>query len=382
MPILPPELWLVTLDKLRNPPPLCDNFSPAFPDALDIPTLKALILTSRTFHFIAEPLLYERVHVEHNGRRTWAILDCLASRPERLLWVRYLTIVDCRSPLLQDVLSICPKLRALKGISASFVKIDAQTISAILRLPLLEVWTSMDVQIQGEARSIHVPTEQLRLRHVCLRAGRKVLAMEDETFAKLALSPSLESLRIHTESITSVTLRVLNAVGPSSFPQLRSFKGIVPSAFDEMYNFLRRCPNIASMCLYNGLMDVRPPPPPPDILPSLREFSGSRLSAELFVPGRPVERISICFPSDRKDDQALFGYLKKSSTTVKTFSLAVTFSNTMSELLFATIASAFPSLELLEIQSNSSRIEAVGRFDRYGQHSLTYQPTHSLLDHG
>lgn len=351
MPDLPPELWIITLDRLRFQPS-----TDIFPAPLDVPTLKALTLTSRSFQSLAEPLIYERVRLQGYDPTARQKVDRLTSRPDMLLWIKYLTVFNCLAGAYAGyryILSLCPKLLSLQGICLKFTKIEVQTALAIVRLPSLEIWEAIGVQFEDNTGSIDFSAEQLRLKHVGLGLAPASDA-DNKILTKLVLSPSLHSLGLLHGPTTSAALPLLNATNSPSILPLRSFQCDIPPNINDLYDFLLRCPSITYISLWDptvGRPFSNPPPlpPPPDLLPSLRAIKGSSRSAQYFVPGRPVDNISISYIHDPGDDKALFKSLEKSSVSVTAFCMTLLASTF--KPAFAALASAFPALISLRIEA-------------------------------
>lgn len=337
---LPPELWIATLDKLRRPSPSWTN---AFPDPCDIPTLKALILTSHFFHSLAEPFLYERFRIQ--GRRD-ELLAKVDRRTRHPLWVKYVIMVNCGTKVTRYLFSIFPQLRALRGVSLRSVTIEARWNTEILLLPVLEIWESDAIQIKGDLQASMIVPENLRLKHVGL--GMKYISVKEaEALARLALSDQLESLKLIRDE--SAVLRTLNAeAGFSSFHQLRSFEGVIPPDFDLLYNFLRHCPEITSVHITKEIEKrVTLPPAPPDILPRLQSFKGPPRAARLFIQSRPIEHIALLLDMQQRPEDAVFNSLNTASAPIKSLYLATWYM--ISKTTLASLAAAFPALESLVI---------------------------------
>lgn len=343
---LPPELWIVTFDKLRFPgQPTTEH---PFLNPLDVPTLKALTLTSRLFYALARPLLYESVRVRVGCPKDIAQILQLKDRSERSHWVKYVHIVGCAVGIL-PFMTMCTKFRGLRSIALDTVRVEAQWILEVLQLPSLESWTSFNIRIDGDIHPTKLPINQLRLKTVRLRRlvlghHHTIQTPEAGFLARMALSPLLQSL-----DFDGPIYAVLDAAQSSPLPSnLRSFKVGRVASIDDLYEFLRRCPSITSI----DVLGIGPPgltllPLPADVLPLLRDFTGSMLLAQLFIPDRHAVTISLCESPESDQEESFFQSLKKGSKQVKTVSIR----GSQHALSLATLASTFPSLESLTIES-------------------------------
>jgi len=194
------------------------------------------------------------------------------------------------------------------------------------------------------------------------------------------LAAALASTFDVTNNLTALHLAIegpyAHVLANCYFPKLGAFSSVVEivpmtTTWDIMADFLRRHTSITHLCMGG---EVIPPPPPetlnqqgnshiggrsfaisPAALPILNTFMGSRRLASLFVPYRPVERVTLAWHTLNVEAEVdrVVPALSMSSKTVKYLNCATL---GWSPALICALAVNLPHLRSLRLYNLSTEL--------------------------
>lgn len=307
-PFLPLELWLETFVHLYVAPQwkLFTTIEDIRPD---LRSFRSLVLVSREFKLLAEPLLYEwfslrNEYVESPGQR---LAPKLKIYPEKVAFIKYMSIegmYGARHEFNQEITDLltpdfCQRLTNLKALRLHSTHITTHTVSTLIQLPSLQIWESHFLQFTDDPMALRFDPSTLNLTHLLLRTalynskGEEPCSYGEEELVQMALSPPLQVLDMTCSTITpdSMIQRIKNPP-PNAFKSLHKLKVELPFDLTVFHDFARHCPNVTYAELEDFLPEDAPRPPlPQGLLPKMRVFHSTPGLVPVFVPGRPVDTL-------------------------------------------------------------------------------------------
>lgn len=380
---LPPELWTMILQSLRN-----DNLRtyfcmPAAPQHK--PTLARLVRVCKVFHAIGEPLLFEYIRIKrtpaqagHDAVSMTQFLELVKQHPKVLLWVKHL----CLDFLLCDwgeLQSLIPKMANIKLIRMLGCKVEAPVYVELLKLPDLEALSIGGYNdIAPEALGSFRP----RLRAVSIRSPRQwpYDPVADEAPLPLLclnhfITPHIRRLS-HSSAYSVHIFRHFQTSSSAgiSFDKLHEYEisDADTKTIEGFLSIARLCPNITTLTVEwnqtpckSELAAVSALGRSHQVLPLLRTLSCPLWLASLLLPRRPVEDLNVVMRN-------LYTGSPTSSENVRmVVAMGSSVSaNSMRRLHLSTpswesgclleLWEAFPSLESLGIYVPTSNVRKVG----------------------
>lgn len=373
-PRLPSELWQLTIDNFNKSTSLRD--------------LKALCLTSEEFRSIAQPRLFEALHLSAlplpNGepRRAEGILQLFTSRPESRSWTSNLIVYGTDGDVLSGgpstadgetegtphqgaiIHSVFLQMQGLKSIELLHYNLTSEMyrhLYDLQRLRDVSLWglratetAEKEVAIGGVLSFI-----KLRIQHspkeddgpAVMRVYRALLC---PTLRSLTLDPRIaDAIFRHIAFEHTVALPSLLHFNVSPSPQM-------PPDLRSLFAFLRSCPNLSRFVLPANGIPLQSWPSNHEggyahyedaagCAPELSSIHASGGLVRLLLPGRPINDIEAFFPRELPlslSEPGLEPY-RCGKVSLKKFSVgAVTWTSDSME----TLARLFPSLELLSVR--------------------------------
>ncbi|EJD01709.1 uncharacterized protein FOMMEDRAFT_22071 [Fomitiporia mediterranea MF3/22] len=193
-----------------------------------------------------------------------------------------------------------------------------------------------------------------------------VIMIRDTRSCVQNLGPLLSTVLRSMTQLTSLHVAIegpyLPALNGCTFPRLTTFSSIADLSPNPtpLVEFFIRHPTITSVCLGGETPSndpsLRNAPPfslPPSALPSLTSYMGSRRLASIFVPGRPVKRITLAWHSQNVELEVrcIVPPLGQASVPVASFSVATP---GWSPMLIRALAMCLPSLQSLRLHNVSA----------------------------
>ncbi|KDR69349.1 hypothetical protein GALMADRAFT_145721 [Galerina marginata CBS 339.88] len=263
-------------------------------------------------------------------------------------------VKDEYESFIQAIVNYIPRFVNLREIEINCTKkMDRRVLAVLATLPQVEKLSLVSVQF-----GVHQLKSQIKVKKLWIDNSRS-----DDNPNKAAKRLEIFSAE-HLEELSVVS----TAYAPKIFLALMnqgSLKNLTRLAFelnstdlDVLYAFLAICPNLESIETsfgryygYYDANDIAFPDLPPSTLPLLRSFSGQNPVAKIFVPGRPVKKVSLeqfVWPKDRdySELQDMMSYLLRSTGPVT--DLAVERLRCTPELM-AMLATQFPNLTRLKL---------------------------------
>lgn len=381
---LPMELWIVITEHLRQDSSRSFQFYPVRP--FNMPAIKSLRLTSRSFNAVIEPLYWERVELfpTTRPRESSQIIQHLHHNPAHRQLVKCLVFSKWRPPPAGDppdsnptpeptrpyvdlLSGIFTKLHNLRAIHVTWSHMTCamyEHLYSLQQLEYLEFVKPPIIPLEATLDTGRLDATALRLKAIAVSMGAVGTIPGVSACARLFLSPSLEQLA--TSSSMAPFIHTLT--NQKSFGQLRHYEAVEPfelGGFEEFYAFAAHCPNLTSVKFrpritaeVNELDDI--PSPPDNILTQLCCFDGTLQLAARIVPGRPVERVITACPSfhNDKEFEASFKRLSNSSRRIKALHLTIRY---LEDDYLSIISRAMPPLEELEIKLYLHLVPGVGK---------------------
>ncbi|KAG8972543.1 hypothetical protein FRC05_009776 [Tulasnella sp. 425] len=384
---LPMELWIVVTEHLRQDASRSFQFYPIRP--LNMPAIKSLRLTSRSFNAIVEPLYWERVELFPTTRpgESRQIIQHLHHNPAHRQLVKCLVLSKWRPPpplgdgadsnptpeptrphvdLLSEIFTKLHNLRAIQVTWSHMTCAMYEHLYSLQQLEYLEFVKPPIIPLEGTLDTGRLNATALRLKAIAVSMGAVATIPGVSACARLFLSPSLEQLSISS----SMAPFIHTLTNQNSFDQLRHYEAVEPfdlGGFEEFYAFAAHCPNLTSVKFrpritteVNELDAI--PSPPDNILTQLRCFDGTLQLAARIVPGRPVERVITACPSFQLDNafEASLKRLSNSSRSIKALRLNIRY---LEDSYLSIISRVMAPLEELEITLYLHLVPGVGKIE-------------------
>lgn len=345
--------------------------------------LLALCLTCETLRSVAQPALFNRVHLRGKVRETLFVARKLEAflntREGSAEWVKELVLqwegqafpggpfmdqfvnqdpqFDWLSAEMVDVASrLMTRMTNIRELKAQQIEVSQEMYAQLHELPMLEQATFSSVIYTGPPSDARLRADTLPITRLSVLHGRTWLPLPEYTMPReilqLAQGPALRELclwRLTPEVI-------LEAIGPGRVPlvNLQDLEISDPSSvFQTFLDFAPYTPNLESLTLGTVEFGMNPVPTarvptsiPPTLWPHLKRFTGSLPAAQLFAPSRPLQKLEITgSPGEEVTREALV-VLARGSGHLKYLSLT---GFTWRTELIPEIAALFPDTETLRI---------------------------------
>ncbi|KAJ7494510.1 hypothetical protein B0H11DRAFT_2227918 [Mycena galericulata] len=340
---LPPELWLKVF--------------------MHIPLylLPAVTLTCRSFHDLAQPLLFSTISTHPAALPSLALRGQQTSKYRK----RIPSVVECwvsppvpeedgapTDDLIDTIFDSLSRLPNLKVLGCRHVRLTPRRLSVLQSLQLTTISLELCFgEISDFAVEPSVPLQEVTFRY------------PDTSFGRDQVNPCLLFLSPHhLEQLHATTTSVLPSLATSMpFRKLRTLDiPIECITFDLFIPALSRCPVVDYLSLHTS--DIIPrslmESLPEGVLPLLSSYSGPHHFAAAFLRGRNAKRVDISVPCKaHRLEASLVGL----DSTLKSLSFSLDGVDLPASLL-GTIHHAFPSLRTLAVREPalaSANINAV-----------------------
>ena len=307
-------------------------------DLLAMEEYLSLYQTSWFFNGIATPLVYRRIkyayevemlshhmaqqHLKGVKRQIRHFVN-LAEDASRSAWVRECRLIyslkiptkssdDYRvnaekayATYVEAFITHIKKFTNLRRVYFDFNRnMDKKIMAALSSLPHLE-----EVGLRAVKFGAHQLQPRLNIRKLCITNGRT--DRNPNPTAKtldILANDCLEEMDLDSKVYTPKIFASLTAHGSSQC--LRDLRfSMDPEDVDLLYRFLETCPNLESICWTSYKRDYWCTEDFPSTLerlpassmPRLKSYSGPNVAAKAFIPGRPVEKVTL--NNDRSHNQ-------------------------------------------------------------------------------
>ncbi|KDR69323.1 hypothetical protein GALMADRAFT_145699 [Galerina marginata CBS 339.88] len=200
---------------------------------------------------------------------------------------------DAYESFIQAFVKCIPRLVNVQEIAIGCMKkMDKRVLAVLATLPHVEKLSLTSVRFGVHQLKSQIKVKKLWIRNSMSDANPNKAAKRLELFS----AEHLQELSVSSRAYAPKIFLALTNQGP--------LKNLVCLAFDlnstnldVLYPFLAMCPNIESIRVdfgsYNEVKHIAFPSLPRSTIPLLRSFSGQDSIAKIFLPGRPVKKVSL-----------------------------------------------------------------------------------------
>ncbi|KDR69351.1 hypothetical protein GALMADRAFT_931770 [Galerina marginata CBS 339.88] len=261
---------------------------------------------------------------------------------------------DAYEPFIQAFVKCIPRFVDIREIEIDCTKkMDERVLVVLATLPHVDKLSLTSVRF-----GVHLLKSQIKAKKLWIHNSRSD-ANPNKAAKRLELfsAEHLEELSVLSEAYAPKIFLALTNRGPLKNLTNLSFD-LNSKDLNALYRFLAMCPNIESFRANFGHYDadmkrIAFPPLPQSTIPFLQSFTGHELVAKVFVPGRPVKKLSLrqfeSWDRHHSDIEDLIPYLSRSTGPV----IDLDFENMRATPdVLALLAARLPRLLRLKLELN------------------------------
>ncbi|KDR69353.1 hypothetical protein GALMADRAFT_145725 [Galerina marginata CBS 339.88] len=197
-------------------------------------------------------------------------------------------------PFIQALVKCIPRFVNIREIEIDSEKnVDRRVLVVLATLPQVEKLSLTSVRFGVHQLKSQIKVKKLLIENLTSDVNPNKAAKRLELFS----SEHLEELSVFSKAYAPKIFLALTNRGPLKNLTNLSFE-LNGKDLDILYRFLAMCPNIESFQIsfghtYDNMEPTAFPSLPRSTIPFLQSFSGYELAAKVFVPGRPVKKVSL-----------------------------------------------------------------------------------------